>query len=148
MLLDIRYTDDGFIADALLTGPDERRLTDRDIARQVWRPEQILWIVPPVMARLRTQGLAQIPAEQKWSVVRRIGAVLLAEAMVCRLRARNGADHVRTLPDRSAWVHARVRFFENEAPSINAGALFFPPWPLPRRDFRVVRQNDSSAPSQ
>jgi hypothetical protein len=117
MLLDIRYTDDGFIADALLTGPEERQLTDRDIARQVWRPEQILWIVPPVMARVRTERLARIPAKQKWSVVRRIGSGLLAEAMLCRLRARSGAGraaHAAALPDPSAWIHARIHFFENE----------------------------------
>ena len=113
MLLDIRYTDDGFIADALLTLPEERHLTDHEVARQVWRPEQILWIVPPVMARVKTKGLARIPTQQKWTVVRRIGAGLLAEAMMARLRAKNTPPRATTAAplDTSKWVHARVCFF-------------------------------------
>lgn len=114
MLLDIRYTDDGFIADALLTLPEEQHLTDREVARQLWRPDQILWIAPPIVARVRTEGLPRIPAQQKWTVRRRMGAGLLAEAMMVRLRAQNVPPQATTAAaplDTSAWVHARVRFF-------------------------------------
>jgi hypothetical protein len=113
MLLDIRYTDDGFIADALLTVPEERHLTDREVARQLWRPDQILWVVPPIVARVRTEGLARIPVQQKWTVMRRRGVGLFAEAMMTRLRAKNVPPQVTTAAplDTSAWVHARVCFF-------------------------------------
>jgi len=124
MLLDIRYTDDGFAVDAILVQPEEQALSVGEFARQVWRPDRILWLAPPVIAQLRRHDLPQIPARQKYVVTLAPARPALVKAAMRRLRDSDSAHtavgalwlrrmHDR-IPDIHDWVNAQVRFFESE----------------------------------
>ena len=70
MLIDLQYRDDGFRVDVTLTTREELALSDTRIARDVWWPDRMDWIVFPVLALPRKRNPPRIPAEQKWTLQR------------------------------------------------------------------------------
>ncbi len=58
MLIDLQYRDDGFRVDVTLTTREEQALADTLIARDVWWPDRMDWIVFPVLALPRKRNSA------------------------------------------------------------------------------------------
>jgi len=70
MLIDLQYRDDGFRVDVTLITREEQALADALIARDVWWPDRMDWVVFPVLALPRKRTPPRIPPEQKWSIQR------------------------------------------------------------------------------
>jgi hypothetical protein len=124
MLIDLQYRDDGFRVDVTLTTRDEQALSDALIARDVWWPDRMDWIVFPVLALPRKRKPPRLPAQQKWSVQRMPSPLKKDEAMeMIRLHNQNAlpglqlaeaqlAEIARSWQGSPAWVLARVDFAE------------------------------------
>ncbi|MEJ1965473.1 MAG: hypothetical protein WDO56_29595 [Gammaproteobacteria bacterium] len=122
MFLDIHYTDDGFIVEALLVNAAERALNDRQLVRQVCWPDKIYWVVAPVAARLREHALPDVADDRSWSVTREGARPAAIERARQRLRAalttgdRVDAADKRELEslftDTQEWIGVTVHFFE------------------------------------
>src|SRR4051794_27101825 len=90
MLIDLQYRDDGFRVDVTLITRDEQALSDELIARDVWWPDAMDWIVFPVLALPRKRKPPRIAAEQKWTVQRMPSPLTKAEGMeLIRLHNQN-----------------------------------------------------------
>lgn len=124
MLLDIHYTDDGFIVEALLVSATERALSDRQLARQVCWPDRIRWIVEPVAAVLRKHALPDIADDRSWSLTREPATPAAIENAAQRLRAALATcgpvdastklELESLFTDTREWVGVTLRFFESE----------------------------------
>jgi hypothetical protein len=124
MLIDLQYRDDGFRVDVTLTTRDEQALSDEMIARDVWWPDRMDWIVFPVLALPRKRNPPRIPPQQKWTLERRPSPPTKADAMeMIRLHNQNApagsqlaesqlAEIARSWQGSPAWVLARVDFPE------------------------------------
>ena len=124
MLIDLQYRDDGFRVDVTLTTRDEQALSDEMIARDVWWPDRMDWIVFPVLALPRKRNPPRIPPRQKWTLARRPSPLTKADAMeMIRLHNQNApagaqlaesqlAEIARSWQGGPAWVLARVDFPE------------------------------------
>jgi hypothetical protein len=124
MLIDLQYRDDGFRVDVTLITPEEQALSDALIARDVWWPDRMDWIVFPVLALPRKRNPPRMPAEQKWTLQRMPSSLTKDEAMeMVRLHNQNAlpdsqlaearlAEVARSWQDSPAWVMARVDFPE------------------------------------
>src|SRR5882724_5247819 len=88
MLIDLQYRDDALHIEVTLITPDEQALSDTAIARDVWWPDRLNWIVFPVLALPRKHNLPRIPRAQKWSV-QRIPSPLTREEARQRIRLHN-----------------------------------------------------------
>jgi hypothetical protein len=124
MLIDLQYRDDGFRVDVTLITREEQALSDALIARDVWWPDRMDWIVFPVLALPRKRNPPRMPTEQKWSLQRMPSPLTKDEAMeMVRLHNQNAlpgsqlaearlAEVVRSWQESPAWVLARVDFAE------------------------------------
>ena len=124
MLIDLQYRDDGFRVDVTLITREEQALTDALIARDVWWPDRMDWVVFPVLALPRRRNPPRIPAAQKWSIQRLPSRLTRDEAMeMVRLHNQNAhpgaqlaearlAEIARSWQSGPAWVLARVDFPE------------------------------------
>lgn len=123
MLLDIQYTDDGFIVHALLVDAAERALSDRQLARQVCWPHKIRWVVKPVAAKLRTHALPDMVDDRSWSVTREPANTAAIESAAQRLRAALATcDSIEEpekleleslFADTQGWIGVTLDFFES-----------------------------------
>jgi hypothetical protein len=123
--IEIEYTEVGFVAVVILMTAAEQRLTDEQVARHAWWPEQLRFIVPPVLAEPRERGLVALPKGQRFRVSRSpLDASVKAE-IAARLRAANEAlppaaratdAQLQALEadwrNGVAWVQATVSFHE------------------------------------
>src|SRR4051812_21233518 len=124
MLIDLQYRDDGFRVDVTLVTPEEQALSDTQIARDVWWPDRMDWIVFPVLALPSKRNPLRIPAQQKWTLKRMPSALTRDDAVeMVRLHNQNAhpgsqlaeaqlAQVVRSWQGSPAWVLARVDFPE------------------------------------
>jgi hypothetical protein len=124
MLIDLQYRDDGFRVDVTLITREEQALTDALIARDVWWPDRMDWVVFPVLALPRRRNPPRIPDAQKWSIQRMPSPLTRDEAMeMVRLHNQNAlpgaqlgearlAEIARSWQSGPAWVLARVDFPE------------------------------------
>src|SRR5262249_2608612 len=124
MLIDLQYGDDGFRVDVTLVTPAEQALSDVRIARDVWWPQEMKWIVFPALALPRKRNLPHIPRSQTWTVERTPSPLSRAEASrLIRLHNESAAPGAqlseaqlaeieRSWNDGTAWVLARVEFPE------------------------------------
>ena len=124
MLIDLQYRDDGFRVDVTLITREEQALSDVLIARDVWWPDQMNWIVFPVLASPRKRKPPRIPSEQKWMLQRMPSPLKKDEAVeMVRLHNQNAspdsqlaeaqlAQIMRSWEGSPAWVLARIDFPE------------------------------------
>jgi hypothetical protein len=124
MLIDLQYRDDGFRVDVTLITPEEQALSDIVIARDVWWPDRMDWVVFPVLALPRKRNPPRIPTTQKWSIQRMPSSLTRDEAMeLVRLHNQNAlpgaqlaeaqlAEIARAWRSGPEWVLARVDFPE------------------------------------
>jgi len=124
MLIDLQYRDDGFRVDVTLITREEQALSDAMIARDVWWPDRMNWIVFPVLALPRKRIPPRIPAAQKWTLQRMPSPLQKADAMeMVRLHNQNArpgsqlaeaqlAQIARSWETSPTWVLARVDFPE------------------------------------
>lgn len=124
MLIDLQYRDDGFRVDVTLITREEQALSDALLAREVWWPDGMDWIVFPVLARLRKRKPPRIPSAQKWTVQRMPSPLTSADALeLIRRHNQNAAPGVqladaqlteiaRSWQNGPSWVLARVEFPE------------------------------------
>jgi hypothetical protein len=124
MLIDLQYRDDGFRVDVTLTSREEQALSDALIARDVWWPDGMNWVVFPVLASPRKRKPPQLPSAQKWSIHRMPSSLTREDAMeLIRLHNQNArpdsqlaeaqlAQIARSWLDGPSWVLARVDFPE------------------------------------
>ncbi len=124
MLIDLQYRDDGFRVDVTLITREEQALSDVLIARDVWWPDQMNWIVFPVLASPRKRKPPRIPSEQKWTLQRMPSPLKKDEAVeMVRLHNQNAspdsqlaeaqlAQIMRSWEGSPAWVLARIDFPE------------------------------------
>ena len=124
MLIDLQYRDDGFRVDVTLITREEQALSDAQIAREVWWPDRMDWIVFPVLALPRKRNPPRIPAGQKWTLQRMPSPLKKDDALESvRLHNQNAlpgsqlgearlAEIARSWQDSPAWVLARVDFPE------------------------------------
>jgi hypothetical protein len=122
MLIDLQYRDDGLRVDVTLITPDEQALSDASIARDVWWPDRMNWVVFPVLALPRNRNLPRIPRFQKWSIQRTPSPLTPDEARQ-RIRLHNesappGAQLSEVALSQiekswhESWILARVEFPE------------------------------------
>jgi hypothetical protein len=124
MLIDLQYRDDGFRVDVTLITREEQALSDASIARDVWWPDRMNWIVFPVLATPRKRNLPSLPAEQQWTL-RRMPSPLQQDEAMKRIRLHNRdarpglrlseaqlAQIEQSWHDSPSWVLARVDFPE------------------------------------
>lgn len=122
MLIDLKYREDGFRVDVTLITPDEQALSDALIARDVWWPDRMNWIVFPVLALPRTRNLPRIPHSQKWTLERTPSPLTRDHARQCiRLHNESAAPGVQLSEAQLAQIESAWR----ESPS----------WVLARVDF-------------
>ena len=124
MLIDLQYRDDGFRVDVTLITREEQALSDALLARDVWWPDRMEWVVFPVLALPRKRNLPRIPDEQQWTIERRPSTLERADAMeLIRLHNQNAragsqlaeselAQIARSWEGSPPWVLARVEFPE------------------------------------
>ena len=124
MLIDLQYRDDGFRVDVTLITREEQALSDVLIARDVWWPDRMSWIVFPVLALPRKRKPPRIPSAQKWSLQRMPSPLRTEDAMeMVRLHNQNAhsgsqlaevqlAEIARSWQGSPTWVLARVDFPE------------------------------------
>ncbi len=124
MLIDLQYRDDGLRIEVTLLTADEQALSDTVIARDVWWPDRLNWIVFPVLALPRKHNLPRIPRAQKWSVQRIPSPLTLEEAgQRIRLHNQSAAPQLQlseaqlaqieaSWDQNRSWVLARVEFPE------------------------------------
>lgn len=124
MLIDLKYREDGFHVDVTLITADEQALSDASIARDVWWPDRMNWIVFPILALPRTHNLPRIPSAQKWTLVRTPSPLTRDAARQClRLHNQNAAPGAqlseaqlaqieRSWHESPSWVLAQVDFPE------------------------------------
>jgi hypothetical protein len=124
MLIDLQYRDDGFRVDVTLITPEEQALSDTLIARDVWWPDGMNWIVFPVLALPRKRNPPRIPSQQKWTLQRMPSPLKRDDAMeMVRLHNQNArsdsqlaeaqlAEIARSWQGSPTWVLARVDFSE------------------------------------
>lgn len=124
MLIDLQYRDDGFRVDVTLITREEQALSDALIARGVWWPDRMNWIVFPVLALPRKRNPPRLPTEQKWTLQRMPSSLKKDEAMeMIRLHNQNAlpasqlaeaqlAEIARGWQGSPSWVLARVEFSE------------------------------------
>lgn len=124
MLIDLQYRDDGFRVDVTLTTREEQALTDALIARDVWWPDRMDWVVFPVLALPRKRTPPRMPPEQKWSIHRSPSPLTKSDAMeLIRLHNQNAqpgtqlaearlSQIARSWQSGPEWVLARVEFPE------------------------------------
>lgn len=124
MLIDLQYRDDGFRVDVTLITREEQALSDTLIARDVWWPDRMDWIVFPVLALPRRRNPPRIPAHQKWNLQRMPSSLKRDDAMeMIRLHNQNAlagaqlpearlAEIARSWQSSPEWVLARVDFPE------------------------------------
>jgi hypothetical protein len=124
MLIDLQYRDDGFRVDVTLTSPEEQALSDVQIARDVWWPARMSWLVFPVLALPSKRNPPRIPAEQKWTLQRMPSSLTKADAMeMVRLHNQNArpdtqlaeaqlAQIARSWNSSPEWILARIDFPE------------------------------------
>jgi hypothetical protein len=123
--IEIEYTESGFIAEIVLMTEAEQRLTDEQVAQHAWWPQQLRFIVPPVLAEPRERGLVALPKGQRFGVARsplsasvkaEIAALLRAANAEQPPKARLSEAQLRALEadwhGGAAWVKATVRFDE------------------------------------
>jgi hypothetical protein len=124
MLIDLQYRDDGFRVDVTLITREEQALSDALIARDVWWPDRMNWIVFPVLALPRKRNPPRMPSAQKWTLRRMPSPLKRDEAMeMVRLHNQNAhpgaqlaeaqlAEIARSWHSSPSWVLARVDFSE------------------------------------
>jgi hypothetical protein len=124
MLIDLQYRDDGFRVDVTLITREEQALADALIARDVWWPDRMDWVVFPVLALPRKRNPPRIPPQQKWTIQRMPSSLTKDEAMeMVRLHNQNAhpgtqlaearlAEIARSWQSGPEWVLARIDFLE------------------------------------
>jgi hypothetical protein len=124
MLIDLQYREDGFRVDVTLITPEEQALSDVQIARDVWWPDRMDWVVFPVLALPRKRNPPRIPPEQRWTLHRMPSLLTKDVAMeMVRLHNQNAradsqlaeaqlAEIARSWHSSPGWVLARVDFPE------------------------------------
>jgi hypothetical protein len=123
--IEIEYTEAGFVAAVILMTTAQQRLTDEQVARHAWWPEQLRFVVPPVLAEPRDRGLVALPKGQRFRVSRSPLEASVKAEIAARLRAANADLPAATrLSDTQlqaleatwrigiAWVQATVSFHE------------------------------------